>query len=82
MTLAAASLYDVWDDRILRQEVKDELERQSLILALERIQDMEERNVNFNSLSPLDRCLVFFRDSGLRDDECHERFGVPVHPVQ
>lgn len=38
--------------------------------ALERIQNLEKNNANFETLSDRDRCLLFMRDSGLPDSAC------------
>ncbi len=38
--------------------------------ALERIQNLEKNNANFEKLSDRDRCLLFMRDSGLPESAC------------
>lgn len=65
-----------------RQAIED-IRAEEALNALDRISEAQENNADFLELGALERCLRFadFSDS-LQSDQCHERFGVSVRPVQ
>jgi hypothetical protein len=59
-------------DARLEARVRQEIVAEQAKLALQRIENLEKNNADFNSLPDRERCLVFMRDSGLPESNCSE----------
>lgn len=52
---------------------KSEVRAEAAVEAIDRIENMEERNANFSNLPDRERCRIILRDSGLPVDACDQR---------
>lgn len=49
---------------------KEEVRAEAAVEAIDRIENMEERNANFSNLPDRERCRIILRDSGLPVERC------------